>query len=163
MIEIRTAQPDDLAQIGQLWNQIIRDTDITFTSTEKSAADLQAYLSDHRAAGDPVLVGFDAGSFAGFGSYHPFRSGDGYSTSRELTISLVPEFRHAGHGAAFLHALENHARQSAVHCLIAGITATNTPSRRFFAKHGYVDKGLLPEIARKFDRWHDLVLMQKIL
>ena len=60
-------------------------------------------------------------------------------------------------------ALEQHARDAGVHSLIAGVTATNAPSRAFFASLGFKDAGQLPEIAFKFDRWQTLVLMQKIL
>lgn len=163
MITIRPATPWDAQPIRALWNALIRDTDITFTSVEKTIEDVSAYLCDHAKNGDPVLVAVHGTDVAGYASYHPFPRGDGYRTSREVTINLNPAFRFAGHGARLLEHLEAHAREQNVHCLIAGITATNAPSRRFFAKHGFKDAGVLPEIARKFDKWHDLVLMQKFL
>jgi len=47
--------------------------------------------------------------------------------------------------------------------MIAAITADNLKSIGFHARLGYAQVGLLPQVGYKFGRYHDLVLMQKIL
>ena len=47
--------------------------------------------------------------------------------------------------------------------MIAAITADNLKSIGFHAHLGYAQAGLLPQVGYKFGRYHDLVLMQKIL
>lgn len=163
MSRVRPAEPDDIPAILTLWNTLIRETDITFTATPKTDRDIADFLASHAAAQDPVFVLDEGGGVQGFAAYHPFRAGDGYGTTREISINLAPAVQGQGHGAALLTRLENTARNAALHALMAGITATNAVSLSFFAGHGYVEVGRIPEIARKFDRWHDLVLMQKIL
>jgi phosphinothricin acetyltransferase len=49
------------------------------------------------------------------------------------------------------------------HVMIAGIEAGNATSIRLHARLGFVETGRMPEVGRKFDRWLDLVLMQRIL
>jgi phosphinothricin acetyltransferase len=47
--------------------------------------------------------------------------------------------------------------------MIAGISGENLPAIAFHSALGYSDAGRIVECARKFDRWFDLVLMQKRL
>ena len=62
-----------------------------------------------------------------------------------------------------MQAVESHARAAGAHVMIAAITADNLKSIGFHARLGYAQAGLLPQVGYKFGRYHDLVLMQKIL
>lgn len=160
---IRAATFDDLDAIAAIWNPIIRDTDITFTSQEKSRADLRDFLTEHQTNLDPVLVLELNGSVAGYATFHPFRAGPGYAQTREISIALAPNAQRSGHGQALIEALEEQARDLHLHVMVAGITDTNAGSLHFFSKLGYAIVGRMPQVGRKFERYHNLVLMQKIL
>jgi phosphinothricin acetyltransferase len=47
--------------------------------------------------------------------------------------------------------------------MIAGISGENAAGRAFHAALGYAHIATVTEAGRKFDRWHDLVLMRKFL
>jgi phosphinothricin acetyltransferase len=47
--------------------------------------------------------------------------------------------------------------------MVAGIDAENQASIDFHATLGFVEVARMPETGRKFGRWLDLVLMQRIL
>lgn len=47
--------------------------------------------------------------------------------------------------------------------MIGGIDASNTASIGFHASLGFAEIGRLPEVGLKFERWRDLVFMQRIL
>jgi L-amino acid N-acyltransferase len=46
---------------------------------------------------------------------------------------------------------------------VAGIDGENEGSIRFHERHGFVETARMPEVGRKFDRWLDLVLMQRTI
>lgn len=152
---IRRAEPQDAAAIAAIWNQIIRDTSITFTTQEKSHADIVALLETR-----PVWVTEDC---AGFALYGPFRSGPGYAHTVEHSIHLAPEARGSGAASALMDAVTDHATRAGHHSLIAGLAGDNARARRFHEKHGFTQVALIPEAGWKFGKWHDLLLMQKFL
>jgi phosphinothricin acetyltransferase len=47
--------------------------------------------------------------------------------------------------------------------MIAAVAGENPGAAAFHAALGYAEVARLPEVGWKFDRWHDLVLMQKML
>ncbi|MEH6361091.1 MAG: GNAT family N-acetyltransferase [Amylibacter sp.] len=50
-----------------------------------------------------------------------------------------------------------------MHSLIAGLSGENTGGIAFHANLGYAQVADIKQAGFKFDRWHDLVLMQKLL
>ncbi len=155
MHRIRRAMPADAAWITALWNALIRDTAMTFTSVEKTETGTAALISSQ-----PMLV---LGTAGGFATYGTFRKGPGYRHTAEHTIILAPGAQRQGGGRALLGALEEVARSADIHVLVAGIAANNQAARAFHAACGYSEVGYLPEVGRKFGEWQDLVLMQKTL
>jgi L-amino acid N-acyltransferase len=49
------------------------------------------------------------------------------------------------------------------HMMIAAVDATNAPSIRFHERLGFHPVGCLREVGHKFDRWLDLVFLQRRL
>ena len=69
--------------------------------------------------------------------------------------------RGQGLGAALVTALFPRAAGLGKHMMIAGVDAANEGSIRFHERLGFVRAGLLLEVGWKFDRWLDLVFMQR--
>lgn len=160
---IRPATPRDYPAILAFWNPVIRDTTVTFSSEEKTPESLEAMIAARRAAGQEFFVAEEAGTVLGFVTYGQFRGGNGYLYAMEHTIILAPEARGRGVGRGLMSALEDHARAGGVHLMVGGISAENAAGVAFHAAMGFAEAGRVREAGRKFDRWIDLVLMQKIL
>lgn len=160
---IRDAGPGDLEAILALTNWAVRHSTALWSSEPETLAMRAAWLAERRAAGFPVLVAAAAGRFQGFASYGPFRARDGYRLTVEDSLYVVPEAQGRGVGRALLAALLEHARARGLHAMIGGIEAGNIASLRLHAALGFREVGRLPEVGRKFDRWLDLVLMQRLL
>ncbi|NOX40021.1 MAG: N-acetyltransferase [Alphaproteobacteria bacterium] len=160
---LRPATNADLGQIIDIWNPIIRDTDVTFNSVEKTRQSLKSELDRKAELGHPFLVAEIKGAVVGFATYGQFRASNGYARSMEHTIILADEARGSGLGRALMSQIEAHARARKIHSMWAGVSHRNRCALEFHRAIGYVQIACLPEVGWKFDRWYDLVLMQKIL
>ena len=132
---------------------------VTFNSIEKRPAEIVEAME----GGAPYWVATEAGRVVGYASYGPFRRGVGYDRTREHSIVLAPDSWGRGAGRALMAALCAHAAAAGVHSLFAGVSGENSAGVAFHAALGFAEVARLPEVGWKFDRWHDLVLMQKFL
>lgn len=155
---IRPACAEDAPAIAAIWNRIIRETVATFTTEGKDPAAIVTSIADQ-----PFWVSEDSGKVTGFATYSQFRAGPGYAHTMEHSVHITAGAQGKGIGRALMAALEGHARANSVHSLLAGISGENTSAIAFHAALGYGPTARLPQMGRKFGRWHDLVLMQKFL
>lgn len=161
---IRLATKSDCMSIASIWNQVIRDTAITFNPNEKSVDDVAALIAEKEAGGYAVFVADeDNGIVQGFATYGQFRGGAGYRFTAEHTVVLAPEARGKGHGRGLMQAVEDHARERGIHTIFAGVSSDNPRGVAFHTALGYHTVAVLPEVGFKFGRWLDLTLMQKKL
>lgn len=152
------ATQDDVSAVLALWNEVIAQTTITFTSAPKTHAQIADLLRDQ-----PVFIAREGPDVLGFATYAQFRGGDGYRLTQEHAIYLTNGARGRGLGRALLHAVEDHARTAGHHSLIAGISGENEGGIAFHAAMGFAHLGRVPEVGHKFGRFLDLILMQKHL
>ena len=162
-MKIRDATTADAGAIARFWNPMIRDTVVTFNSVPKSDADVSALIRERQTAGHGFFVAQENETLLGFASYAQFRAGPGYAHTMEHTIIVAPEGQGRGIGRALMNALEDHARRAGAHSMFAGVSAENAVGIRFHEVAGYRTVSVIPEVGCKFDRWMDLVLMQKFL
>ncbi len=160
---IRPATRDDIPAILAIWNPLIRETTITFSSEEKTADGVAQMIELRCAAGREFLVAAERDEIKGFVTYDQFRGGNGYIHAMEHTIIIGPGTRGSGLGRLLMTAVEDHARAAGAHTMVAGVSAENANAISFHRAIGYEDVGYLPQSGRKFDRWLDLVLLQKLL
>ena len=91
---IRKAKARDALWIMDLWNGVIADTLITFTTTSKTHNEIVAKIGT-----GTVLV---ATNQRGFATYGPFRAGPGYAATVEHSVMIAPGVRGTGLGRALM-------------------------------------------------------------
>ncbi|MGR3343160.1 MAG: GNAT family N-acetyltransferase [Paracoccaceae bacterium] len=160
---VRKASTSDADAIAGFWNPMIRDTHVTFAQAEKSPREVAVMIADSEKMGYCFLVAEQAGRVVGFATYRQFRAGIGYAHTMENTTIIAPQAQGKGVGANLMGALEDHARDAGVHSMIAAISSENPAGIAFHAALGYREVAIVPEAGRKFDRWLDLHVLQKIL
>ncbi|GLK65932.1 GNAT family N-acetyltransferase [Paracoccus kondratievae] len=160
---LRPATNEDIPALLAFWNPLIRETTITFSSEEKTPGGLARMISGRRAAGREFLVADEGGEVLGLATYDQFRGGNGYAHCMEHSIILAPAARGRGLARALMTAVEDHARNGGAHSMIAAVSGENEVGLGFHRAIGYRQVGVLPQVGRKFGRWLDLVLLQKIL
>ena len=162
-MNIRPVRPDDLPAILDFWNPIIRETTIIFSSEERSLETLGAMIATRRAAGREMLVAEAEDGILGIATYDQYRGGNGYRHAMEHTVLLAPAARGKGTGRALMAAICAHAKAAGAHTMVAAVASENPDGIAFHEVIGFQRVGLMPQSGRKFDRWLDLVLLQKIL
>lgn len=160
---IREARPADAAAVAAIWNPLIRDTAVTFTTVEKTPEALADAIARSAAEGRAFLVTEEGGEMLGFATYFRFRDGPGYARTMEHSVILAPGARGRGLGRVLMAALEDRARAAGVHALVAAVSGENPAAVAFHEALGYRRVAHLPEAGRKFGRRMDLILLQKLL
>jgi L-amino acid N-acyltransferase len=163
MVTIRYARSGDAGAIAAIWNAMIRDTRFTFDHEVYSTEAIAAMISERQGAGYAWLISEEDGQVTGFATFAPFREGEGYARTMEHTIFLDPDAAGEGLGEQLMRALEDEGRARGVHSFIACVTGENKVGRKFHLDMGFETIGVIPQAGWKFDRWMDLVIMQKRL
>ena len=162
-MKLRAAGRQDAQAIATIWNGYIRDTAATFTTAQKSAADVAGLIAARQSGGACTFVADEAGALVGFATAGAFRGGPGYRYTLEHSVLLAPQARGRGTGRALMARLEAAAHAGGAHVLVAGVSGENAAGLAFHRAIGFETVGRMPQVGRKFGRWMDLVLMQKIL
>lgn len=155
---IRPAVHEDAEAIAAIWNPIIRETAITFTTEEKTESGLARLIEEAPAF---LVAGQD--DIEGFALYSQFRGGAGYARTMELTVHVAPDARSRGTGRALVHALIDTATDQKIGTLWAGISGENRGSVAFHERLGFRTAAVLPSVGFKFGRWIDLTLMYRAI
>lgn len=163
-LSIRDAAEGDLAGILEIYNDAVAHTTAIWNDTLVDLENRRAWFALRRSQGFPVLVavkGDDVvAGYASFGDWRPF---DGYRHTVEHSVYIHKDHQGAGIGRLLLAALIERAQALDKHVMVAGIDATNQASIALHEKLGFRRSGLIEQVGRKFDRWLDLVFMDKRL
>jgi L-amino acid N-acyltransferase len=160
-IAIRGASSADVPAITEIYNRVIETSTAVFSDTPVTEADRLAWLEGRRDRGFPVLVARDRGHTVAFASYGDFRAWPGYRTTVEHSVHVAESHRRQGLGRRLVEALVEHAGHAGLHVMVAGIDADNGASLALHESLGFERVAHMPEVARKFDRWIDLLLLQR--
>lgn len=160
---IRDATPADLPAITAIFNEVIATSTAIYADDPFSEQDRAAWFAARRAAGYPVLVAEQAGQVLGLASFGEFRPWPGFRHTVEHSVHIRADARGQGLGTALVSALFEPARALGKHVMIAGVDAANGGSIRLHQRLGFARGAVLRQVGRKFGRWLDLELMQKVL
>ncbi|MBN9023643.1 MAG: N-acetyltransferase [Rhizobiales bacterium] len=160
---IRDATPDDLPAITAIYNDAVLHTTAIWNETVVDVENRRAWHDARIALGYPVLVAAVGDAVIAYGTFGDFRAFDGYRHTVEHSVYVAADARRRGIASALVAALAGRAAALGKHVMVAGIAADNAGSIALHARLGFVETGRMPEVGRKFGRWLDLVLMQRML
>ncbi len=89
--------------------------------------------------------------------------GPGYRFSVEHSVHVAAGHRGGGVGRALVEALFPIAASLGKHVMLAGVDGENAASIRFHERLGFEQAGRLRQVGFKFDRYLDLVFLQRFL
>jgi phosphinothricin acetyltransferase len=162
-MKVRDATEADLPAILSIINDATQNTTAVWSLAQTTLGARRVWWQERIAAGFPVLVASEGDQVLGFASYGQFRPWEGYLHTVEHSVYVDERARWRGVGRALLSALVDHAIAADKHVMVAGIEATNLASIRLHETLGFTRAGTLLQVGRKFDRWLDLLFMQRML
>lgn len=162
-VSIVEATRDDIPAILEIVNHyIVNDTCIYDLEPRKLETQL-AWFDLQTENKNPIWVAKMNDNVVGFASFSQFRPKVGYRFTMEHSVYLNPNFQGLGIGKMLLLKIIESAQNNKIHTLIGGIDAANLNSIEFHKKMGFELVGRMNQVGYKFDRWLDLIWMQKTL
>ncbi|MGV1044850.1 N-acetyltransferase family protein [Limnohabitans sp.] len=161
---IRRSRDEDIAAITAIYRHHVLTGTGTFEIDPPSEADMSARRADVLAKGLPYLVVEDAGQVLGFAYCNWFKPRPAYRFSAEDSIYMATGVQHKGLGKALLTELCAQAERAGVRKFLAVIgDSANAASIGVHRSVGFTPVGTLTSCGWKFDRWLDVVMMEKPL
>ncbi|HEV7730810.1 MAG TPA: GNAT family N-acetyltransferase [Candidatus Binatia bacterium] len=161
---IRDATAADLPAILAILNDVLVSSAAIWRDDPETPAERATWFAERTRRGFPVLVAVDDDDgVLGFASYGDFRALSGYRTTVEHSIHIRSDRRGGGLGTVLLDALVERARAAGIHVMVAGVDGGNAGSLRFHVARGFQEVARMPQVGRKYGRWVDLVLLQRLL
>lgn len=162
-MRVRAAKVDDAAAICEIYNHEVLTSIVTFDLVARSEEDQRAWIADRSGAHAVLVAEDDDGKVIGFAALSPYRERPGYSTTVEDSVYVHPDHRGEGVGRLLLAELIQTARAHGFHALMARVVAGHEASITLHASAGFEIVGHEREVGRKFGRWLDVVIMERLL
>lgn len=166
---IRIAREEDAARLLEIYRPYVTDTAITFEYEVPSAEEFRERIRSTLEK-YPYFVEEKNGRIEGYAYAGAFKGRAAYDWAVETSIYVDGDTRRNGVGRALYEALEKALRLQGIRNAEACIAAPrgqdpylNEDSIRFHEHSGYRMVGRFEKCAYKFDRWYDMVWMEKFI
>ena len=160
---VRPATEADAEAIRAIYNPEVLESTVTFDLVPRTIDDQLGWLRA-RSGAHVVLVAVDASDqLVGYGSLSSYKERAAYSTTVEDSVYVRRDQQGQGVGRLLLSELVAVATAHGFHAVMARIVGGHDASIRLHAGLGFEIVGTEREVGRKFGRWLDVVVMQRLL
>ena len=176
---IRPAVPDDAAALLQIYAPYVTNTAVSFEYTVPSPDEFASRIENtlkkypYLVAEDPHASTLSGPHILGYAYVSIFHGRAAYNWSVETSIYIDQEKRKCGLGRALHDALETTLKFQGIINMYAAIACPpdkdpddpylSLDSIRFHEKLGYRENAHFRKCGYKFDRWYDIIWMEKII
>ncbi|WP_223314346.1 GNAT family N-acetyltransferase [Streptococcus sanguinis] len=161
-MNIRFARPSDAATLLDIYAPFVENTAITFEyevpTIEDFATRIEKILEKY-----PYLVAEEDGLILGYAYALTYYVRAAYDWAVELSVYVRQDARGKGVGSKLYDELEDLLDQMGYMHFLACISLPNEASLALHRKRGYQQVAYFPKMGYKFERWHDIVWLQKSL
>ena len=163
--EIRPVADGDIPDIREIYNYYVTNSVVTFDEKKWSLAQWREKLAFLRKQSLPFLVAESpSGQILGYALVQPMSSKSAYRFSVENSIYLGQAATGKGLGRALLEALITACEEQGIRQMVAVISDKGAEgSVALHEKLGFRVVGEYQAVGYKFDRWLDIVHMQRAL
>ena len=162
-VSLRPATLADAERISQIYNHEVMHTTATFDLVPRSIDEQRRWLAERSGAFAAIVAVDGDGLVVGFGSLSPYKERAAYRTSVENSVYVDRAHHTRGIGKLIVLELLRIAKTSGFHAVFARITAASEASRALHTSCGFELVGVERQVGRKFNKWLDVAVMQRLL
>ena len=168
-MKIRSAAADDAARLLEIYAYYVENTAISFEYDVPSVEEFRNRIGNILKS-YPYLVVEEDGIIQGYAYAHPFVGRKAYEHSVELTTYLAHDAKGHGYGRSLYEELERILKGRGITNLYACIgdpieedEYLTRNSEQFHAHMGFDKVGTFHKCGYKFNRWYNMIWMEKII
>lgn len=165
---IRSARADDALDILNIYSYYVENTAVSFEYDTPSLDEFSKRI-EKTLINYPYLVLEENGVIKGYSYAGPLKERKAYDHSCEVTIYIDKDCKKNGYGRALYNALEEELLKRGITNFYACIGSPivedeylTNDSENFHSKMGYKRCGLFTKCGYKFDRYYNMIWMEKI-
>lgn len=162
-VSIRPATVDDAEEIRSIYNDEVENSTATMDLVPRSLDEQRRWLAERSGAFAALVAVDPQGAILGFAALSPYKERAAYRPTVEDSVYVRTDSLGLGIGSMLLRALVEVATESGFHSVIARISASGEASQNLHRSCGFEEIGREREVARKFNRWIDVIVMQRML
>lgn len=159
---MRAATLDDAEAIRAIYNLEVTTSTVTFDLEPRTLADQRAWLAA-RSGAHSAIVAVRGEEVIGFASLSPWKERPAYRTSVEDSVYVHRDHQGRGVGKLLLAHLLDVATRSGFHAVFGRIVGGHEASLALHTALGFEVVGTEREVGRKFGRWLDVVVVEKLI
>ncbi|HAV90537.1 MAG TPA: GNAT family N-acetyltransferase [Eubacterium sp.] len=168
-IKIREVKLDDAERLAEVYSHYVLNTAVSFEYEVPTVEEFKERIAK-TIEKYPYLVCESEGKVIGYAYAGVYSVRDAYSWTATSSIYLDKDYRRRGFGTMLYDELEKRLKDMGIVNLLAGAAYIEkedeylvNDSFKFHTKRGFVEVAHLMGVGKKFDRWYDLIWMQKKL
>jgi phosphinothricin acetyltransferase len=163
-VHVRAAREPDLPALTDVYNHYVRTSAATFDIEPLTVEQRRDWLVAHPDTGPHrLLVATEGDRILGYASSGPFRVRPAYRSTVETSVYLDLGATARGIGTLLYERLFDELGGQGLHRAVAGVTLPNEQSRALHRRLGFTEVGTFTEVGFKFDRYWDVLWLEKPL
>ena len=167
---IRPVHTGDAGELARIYRPYVENTAVSYEITAPDADEFERRIQQTKLH-FPYLAAEIDGKIVGYAYAHPYGERAGYRLTAEPSIYVDRAYRRSGIGRMLYEELERLLKEQGIHSMVAVVAAPETDndpyltrdSQKFHERMGFVKAGELHQCGRKFDRWYNIMHMEKLI
>ncbi len=166
-LTVRAVRSSDAGRLAEIYSYYVLNTAVSFEYAAPTADEFMKRIK-HITEKYPYLVCEKDGQIVGYAYASAYSTREAYSWTVSTSIYLDKDLRREGIGSLLYASLEEELKKQGIINLLAGVAYSEKEdeflshdSYLFHMREGYEKAAHLKAVGKKFDRWYDLLWMQK--